>query len=254
MRLIDVAALVGEAALVDPVRRAGHLVVEIMRRSHHAEAGIEQKVDIGRVALQRVRAFERQQRGDDAGLELAAVDKNPEIAPRLDQHQPAVGRRGEGPQPVGLVERALHEAEPGPERPALRQRQEQDVVGIAVIVLDVEVARALGDHGKHLQRDIALDQPRQVDMAAIRPLAEVAPPQQRVGMQVGDGRAAHARPCLGRGGIGRAASADAVQRPVDPFGNDEKEDAEPGHQQRQDAVGDPFQGAFRHAAVSPDIS
>ena len=40
--------------------------------------------------------------------------------------------------------------------------------------------------GEDLERDVALDEPRDVDMAALPRAEEVAAPQQRVGVQVGD--------------------------------------------------------------------
>ena len=104
--------------------------------------------------------------------------------------KPAIGPRGHRLGPAGEVERARQEPSPGRRRPALRQGQEDDVVAPVVVALDVEVARRLGRDRQDLERDVAVDQPRDVDLATIRARQQVAAPQQRVGVQVGDPQSA----------------------------------------------------------------
>ena len=161
----------------------------------------------------------------------------------LMMHELAVGGGRHGAQPVGLVERPLFQAEPCAERPALRQRQQEDVVGIGVVAFDVETMRALGHHRKHLQRDIAVDQPGDVDLAARRRSGEVAAPQQRVGMQVGNDKSFVKFLGLLRRRVGRRLE-HAVDGVVDNAGQHEKEERERSGEQRCRAIGQPSQSAL----------
>ena len=61
--LDHLAAGIGQAALLEPVRRAAERVVEEMARRHHPEAGVRDDVDVGRIAVERVSALDREQAG-----------------------------------------------------------------------------------------------------------------------------------------------------------------------------------------------
>ncbi len=109
-----------------------------------------------------------------------------EVAARPDDPERAVGA---GRQIVGAgsqVERPWQQPPPGRGRPAERESQEHDVVAAVVVALDVEVARRFRGGGEDLQGDVALAQPRDVDVAARRALEQVPAPQQRIGMEVRD--------------------------------------------------------------------
>jgi hypothetical protein len=71
---------------------------------------------------------------------------------------------------------------PGPHRLQLDLDQPCDAVGVRTIGIEVLPGRRLGH--RDLQRIVALDQARHVDMAAIGALQDVALPQQAVGMHV----------------------------------------------------------------------
>ena len=75
--------------------------------------------------------------------------------------------------------RALgQELPPGRRRPAVREREQDDVVAAVVVAFDVQVARRLRGGGQDLERDVALDEARDVDVAAVRASQQVATPQQ----------------------------------------------------------------------------
>ena len=132
-----------------------------------------------------------------------------EVGGRAQDPQPASGPGREPVRPRREVQRPRQEPSPGRGRPAQRDGEQDHVVARIVVALDVEVARRLGRGGQDLQRDIALDQPRHVDVAACAALEEVAPPQQRVGVEVRDPKLGvqGARPVgrdVRRGGAGDA--------------------------------------------------
>ncbi len=226
----------------DPVRGSRHFVVEEMRERHHAIAGVEQRIDIGRVAFQCMGAFNGEHAGDDAWLQLSSLQENLQVALRLDQHQPSAGADGHVVKAGGLIERTLLQAHQGPGRPALTKTEQGYVVGAAVVPLDVQSARRLCHHGEDLEGDVAFDQPRNIDMAPRSALDKVAPPQQRVGVQI-----RHLdRPVQGgdflRYGVGRRLE-NSVQRRFDPGGEHKEENSKPGdgeqHHHRKHDFDDP---------------
>ena len=95
-------------------------------------------------------------------------------------------------------------------------RQQDDVVAAVVVALDVEVARRLGARGEDLERDVALDEARDVDVAAVAALAAGRGPtaaSRRAGRRRRASRAGPApAPMAGSGrrsGSGRAAARSA---------------------------------------------
>ena len=114
-----------------------------------------------------------------------------------------VGARGE-------VERPLEQAAPRPRRPAGGQGQQQDVVAPVVVAVRVELPRRLGGGGQDLERDVALDQSRDVDLALRSATQEVAAPEQRVGMEVHDLERRVQLPGARRGGVRRGDRRGAV--------------------------------------------
>ena len=52
------AALVRESAFIHARRRAADVVIEEMRGRHHAESGVVEAVDVGKVAIERVCPFD----------------------------------------------------------------------------------------------------------------------------------------------------------------------------------------------------
>ncbi len=97
------------------------------------------------------------------------------------------------PQARCLVQGALSEAAPGGGRPAFDDGEQRKVVGIGGVALEVQAARRFGDHGERLQRHVAFDQARDIDMptrAARAAHQQVARPEQAIGVQIHDGDAA----------------------------------------------------------------
>ena len=64
--------------------------------------------------------------------------------------------------------------------------QPADHVSEIRIPIDIEMARAGGNQRKGLYGDVPLLKAREVDMASAAALEEVALPQERVGVEVGD--------------------------------------------------------------------
>ena len=185
----------GQAALLDAVGRAAERVVEEVARRHHPEAGVGDDLDVGRVVVERVRAFDREEARRDRRLVGAPRDVGVEVGARADQREPTIGAARHGVRPVGLVQRPREKAPPGRRRPAPGERQQDDVVAAVVVALDVEVAGRLRARGEDLERDVALDEAGHVDVALPGPLQQVAAPQQRVGVEVG-----HEQPAVQRAG------------------------------------------------------
>ena len=124
----------------------------------------------------------------------APFDQVFEILAALDQLEPRI--LCEPLQLVELVGGALIEAAPRPDRPARRDREGRDAIGVVGVAVVVLPARALGRRAEDLQRDVAAFEPRQVHLADLRFLREVPPPQHRVRVQVGDEQRLVQRPRL----------------------------------------------------------
>ena len=156
-------------------------------------------------------------------------------------------------QPGGRVKRALLEAEDSRKRPALAYRKQRDVVGRAVIVLDVLATRRLADHGEHLQGNVAVLQPRYIDLTACATRQQIAPPQQRVRVQIGDDERLMQRLGLVRSRIGRRVD-DAVHRLFDAGRQHEEEKAEPDGEQHHQCRENELQEAPHHTPNRQSLS
>ena len=67
-----ISARPGQPALLDAVRGAAEGVVEEVARRHHPEARVGDDLDVGRVAVERVRALDGQQPGGDRPARVRA--------------------------------------------------------------------------------------------------------------------------------------------------------------------------------------
>ncbi len=75
------AAEVGQAALVDPVRRAAELVVEEVAGRHHPKARIGHDIDVRRVPVERVGALDGQDAGGDPRVLAPAIHVGRDVVP-----------------------------------------------------------------------------------------------------------------------------------------------------------------------------
>ena len=103
-----------------------------------------------------------------------------------DQPQPPVGPVRKAFQLLRMPQRAFEQRAPGPRRLQIDLDEAGDVVAVAAVGVVILALRRLGHRREHLQRVMALEQPRQIDMAAIGALEQTALPEQGVGMHVGD--------------------------------------------------------------------
>src|SRR6266850_3465101 len=98
---------------------------------------------------------------------------------------PVRSRRGVV-EPGCLIERALSQADPTCDRPALGNRQQSYAVGPVAVALDIQSNGRLRDDRECLQGDVPVDESRYVDMTSGTPGQKVSIPQERVGMEVDD--------------------------------------------------------------------
>jgi hypothetical protein len=85
----------------------------------------------------------------------------------------------------------------------LGEREQENVVGAVVVALDVELPRDLDRGGQDLEGNVALDEPRHVDMAPVGPPEEISSPEQRIGVKVDHAERGMEGPGPIRGRIGR---------------------------------------------------
>jgi hypothetical protein len=102
-------------------------------------------------------------------------------------------------------------------RPAAGERDPADHVGVGRVALDVQPARHFRHDGEDFERNVALAQPRQIDVAARAAREQVAPPQQRVGVKVCDEQppVQFARAVLGRLGLASGETLEAYEAVFD---------------------------------------
>ena len=145
-----------------------------------------------------------------------SVEERVEVRAGTDDGQRPVGADPPSP-PTGPPGRArgpsrLRHVVAGQPRPTGEQR---DVVGPVVVALEVQVAGRLRRGGEHLERHVALDQPRDVDVATLAARQQVAAPEQRIRVEVDDRRAGVDLARLLGGLVGRRGR-DPVQAPLGP--------------------------------------
>ena len=159
-----------------------------------------------------------------------ARDVGVEVGGRLDDREPPIRARGHVVGTVGEVDGAFGEAAPRAGRPAGGQGEQQHVVAAVVVALEVEVARRLRGGGQDLERDVALDQPGDVDVAALAALQEVAAPEERIGVEVGHEERLVELPGAFRSGIGSGPvdPAEAALRSRDEGGAHRSSQGQPG--------------------------
>ena len=116
----------------------------------------------------------------------------------------------------------------------------------AEFVFVILSGRALGHGGEDLDRDIALAQAREIDLAPVAPFGQIALPQQRVGMPVADHQPVMQGLRLGRDGIGRMRHHGVAPGP--DIGGHEGPEREDGHGgkrgEAKDDAGDPDKQAI----------
>ena len=166
--------------------RAAYFIVEEVGQAGNTKACLIKCVDVFQLAFNWLQAFGGENACDTLRVFLPGADKVDEVAAGFDQYQAAVAIGAGLIELVRLVERALQQAAPGCLGPALSHGQQGDVVGLAAIAFIVDAARRLGHGGEHLQANAAFEHARQVGVAKVVALEQVALPQQHVVMQVGD--------------------------------------------------------------------
>src|SRR5208337_36207 len=158
-----------------------------MAGRHHAVAGAVQDVEILQLAVERVSAFDGKQSGREPAIQPAAFQVGGEISGTLNHHETASRSARELMQAACLIQRPLGEAVPGCGRPAVYNCQPENVIVLVFVALNVQTVRALGGQGKHLQGDVAVGEAGNVNVPVSTAVQQVAAPQQRVGVKVGDG-------------------------------------------------------------------
>ena len=220
--------------LRDAVRRPAERVVEEVAGRHHPEAGVGHDLDVGRVAVQGMGALDGQEAGGDRGTVAPGDLVGGQVGRRSDDPEAAVGARG---QAVGAAARW-----------SARGRSRRHVAGGQPSARASRMTSSLrsslrsrlrwrGDcvvAARTCERDVAVDQPRHVHLAAGPALQQVPAPEQRVGVEVGDPQAGvqRARPVgrlIGRPDAGHAqAGLRAADRgPAADLGRLRRDDAAP---------------------------
>ncbi|MNQ64446.1 hypothetical protein D3C85_788700 [compost metagenome] len=180
------AAEGGQAALLQAVGGTADLVVEEMGQAGDAKACVIQAVDVLQLAFQRVQALGGEYGGNAVRVGLPGREVVGEVLAAAHQGQLALAAIDGLLEPLALIEGALQQAGPGRAGPALGHDQQGDVVAVGTVAFIVEAAWSLGDGGEHLQADMPLQQARQVAMTEVVAFQQVAVPEQRVVVQVGD--------------------------------------------------------------------
>ena len=139
-----------------------------------------------------------------------------EVGACPDDPERAIGASGQAVGTRREVERARQQPAPGRGRPAEGDGEQDDVVGPVVVALDVEVAGRLRGRGEDLERDVPLAQARDVHLATVAALQQVAAPQQRIGVEIGDPQRLVQRPRAIRRPYGGAAQVRHRRASVRP--------------------------------------
>lgn len=226
------AAQRGQPALDQTMGRATDLVVEEVSQAGDAKAGVIQAVEVLQLTLDGLQPFGGQHGGQALRVALPVFQVAGQLGAVVDQHQFTVAGGSGLLQLVGLVQGAGQQAAPGFPRPALGHGQQGDVVAVGAVALVVDAARGLGDGGKHLQADAALEQARQVGVAVVVALEQVALPEQGIVVQVGDEQALVQLLGLVAGRVGRRRR-HAVHLPVEQVGQREEGARAHGHEDQQ---------------------
>ena len=185
MRCTTCRPRVRETALGDAVHGASHLIVEEMSQTRHAKARGIKHVQIFDLAFEIMQTLDRQHAADH-GLSLVPIgQKAIDIGRRPDQSQLTLRVLGKATQFLGMKQRTLQQRCPCRLRLLLKLDQARNGVGIGAVGVVVLSLRRFRHRRKHLERVMALDQARQIDMPAIRSREQIALPQQAVGMHVG---------------------------------------------------------------------
>src|SRR5262249_26833685 len=147
------------------------------------------------------------------------------------------------------------EAAPGGGRPGFDKGEERDVVRAVVVPLDVDAGGELRDHGERREGHPALDEPRHVDVAARAAGEQVAAPEQRVRVEVGDHEPRVQRPRRVGGAVGAGVERDVVA-PLDERwrkGEGEDEDEAGGEESDRPPVHGGYPPSWNIARSSVEI-
>ncbi len=169
------------------------------------------------VAVERLRALDREERSRDRGIGGSAGEVGIEVVARLDDAQATSRVRGHLAQPERQVERSREPTVPRGTWPPLPEGEQRHVIGPVVVPLQVDPARDLRRSGEGHERDAAFDQARDIEMAVRGSTTKVAAPEERVRVQVHDGQAAMHLDGARRSDV-RAAAMDPVPAPLDELG------------------------------------
>jgi hypothetical protein len=122
----------------------------------HAEARLEERVEIGRLALHRVGAFGAEQGTHDLRVVPTPLEQVGEVGEIAHQQQSALRRLHERPQPVRLIECPAQRSPPGAAREPCPVGQGEQVDAGGLRAVDVDAHGHDGHGGEDLERDPAL--------------------------------------------------------------------------------------------------
>ena len=178
-----------------------------MARRHHPVAGVGDDLDVGRVVVERVGALDRQQPGREPADRRAGPPRTPRGPPRDRMivsapvgacgERVGTGRQVERPRAAGCA------TSPAASRGRAPSRMMSSLRSSLRSMLrwrgDLVVA------ARTWSATLPSMQPRDVDVAPVAAHEQVAAPQQRIGVQVGDRQRLRGAP--GRGRTRRTAAA-----------------------------------------------
>src|SRR5690349_1746730 len=136
-----------------------------MARRDHPEAGRSQDAEAVEIVIKRLGALDAEERPRDRRVRRAASEVGLEATARLDNGETPRRLRGHLAESEGEVERPREPTAPRRPRPALAERQERDEVWAIVVAVHVRAERHLGRRGQADERDTAVDQARDVEVA-----------------------------------------------------------------------------------------
>ena len=232
-------AEVGQAALRRAMGRTGERGIEEVTRPHHPVAGLDEAVDAALelrwVAAQRVGALEGEEASREPGIRHSSGEVVAQVDVRPDEADTAVRRRGERDGTLSEVEGSAERIAHGRPGPAEAEGDEGDVVErVGLVAFHAHVPWHPRRDGEPLERHVALDEARDVDVAVAAPDEEVAAPEERVGVEVDDPERGMelASPIRDRDAIAR----DGVPSPISS-GDEASTDRPAGDGDRGDSCG-----------------
>ncbi len=213
--------------------RTAHLGIEEMHGPEEAVSRIEHRLEQGQVGADALQPLEAQQRAQFPPAVRAARQMLLECASAGDESQPAPGRGRFVAQPRRVMQRPVARVEPGGRGPALAHEERRERVEHVDRGVEVGQRGNPRDGIEDLQRNTALEKPRQVGVSPAMPARQIPAPQKTVAMEVGHDYTVMQFPCF-RLHAGRTRCTGAVHQSRDPRGPPrEAEDQRQGYPGRQ---------------------